>query len=383
MAMLKLCSWQRPNPDWLASAPLSLIPRKTSGGNSEKGRTVLFDLERLSKMLKIMRACWVLVIALSLITPSAYAEGYSYKRIVVPGAVGTTPVALNNAGVVLGYWIDNQNLIHGFTYKNGTVTTFDHPSAQRTVPTGMNDGGVIIGYYITSNNSVFNFLYKNGRFSEITVPGAYNTTLSVINNNNIIAGIALSHEANDQSIQTLFTWNNGKVANIVSNSYPSPVAINVSGSIVGNYNPYPDSSAYHTSGFLYLNGVVTAIPIPDALSVSAAALNNANTVVGQIRAITFKLKSFIYKNGKLTEFDVPGWTNSYASSINNNGVVLGTVANKNNRSAIYVYDGSSFQFVSIPKHDVGSIQINDAGQILGYDSVDNETTNSFLATPEP
>jgi probable HAF family extracellular repeat protein len=62
---------------------------------------------------------------------------------------GTYPTAINDAGQVVGYYIDSSGF-HGFLYSGGAFTTIDDPSTQYTeaytIPTGINDLGQIVGY---------------------------------------------------------------------------------------------------------------------------------------------------------------------------------------------------------------------------------------------
>lgn len=76
-----------------------------------------------------------------------------------PGSAGTQALGLNNQGAVVGSWTDNSGNTHGFVYtvSSGTFTSVDDPSGiGSTIVNGINDNGVLVGFYGTSpTNSGF------------------------------------------------------------------------------------------------------------------------------------------------------------------------------------------------------------------------------------
>jgi hypothetical protein len=76
-----------------------------------------------------------------------------------PGSSGTQALGLNNQGLVVGTWTDTSSNSHGFVYtvSSGTFTSVDDPSGiGTTVVNGVNDNGVLVGFYGTSpTNSGF------------------------------------------------------------------------------------------------------------------------------------------------------------------------------------------------------------------------------------
>jgi hypothetical protein len=96
-----------------------------------------------------------------------------------PGSYeGTTPLSLNDFGVITGYYVDNNNLTHGFAGIPGNFTDFDAPGAGTgagygTVPESLNDLGAITGYYLAADNVYHGFLLTpDGKFTTIDAPGA-------------------------------------------------------------------------------------------------------------------------------------------------------------------------------------------------------------------
>ena len=69
-------------------------------------------------------------------------------------------IGLNDFEVITGYYLDANNVYHGFVRNpKGKVTSFDAPGADQTAgsfngtfPVSINDQGAITGYYLDSNN---------------------------------------------------------------------------------------------------------------------------------------------------------------------------------------------------------------------------------------
>lgn len=117
----------------------------------------------------------------------AYGQ-YTYTTIDAPGAApdqliggaygGTYPLAINNAGVIVGYYVDSTDGYHGFIYSGGTFTTIDYSGCVGTVGTeltGINNYGVIVGHCGIFNEG---FVDQNGTFTVIN-PAPALTSFSI------------------------------------------------------------------------------------------------------------------------------------------------------------------------------------------------------------
>jgi hypothetical protein len=61
---------------------------------------------------------------------------------------GTNAVCLNEAGVITGFYYDASSVLHGFVrFRDGAITTFDGPDAILTVGYSINAAGAITGHY--------------------------------------------------------------------------------------------------------------------------------------------------------------------------------------------------------------------------------------------
>jgi len=92
---------------------------------------------------------------------------------------GTTPLANNDWGVVVGVYSDTNVVLHGFLRTpEGHITPLDAPGAglkpgQGTASYAINDLGVVAGSFQDSDNIFHGFLrYPDGHFVTIDAPGA-------------------------------------------------------------------------------------------------------------------------------------------------------------------------------------------------------------------
>lgn len=76
-------------------------------------------------------------------------DGTLTMPIDFPGALETTPRAINDSGYIAGYWNPGgSGFNHGFVIKlPDTFVSYDVPNAKVTVITGINNSGQICGYY--------------------------------------------------------------------------------------------------------------------------------------------------------------------------------------------------------------------------------------------
>lgn len=75
------------------------------------------------------------------------------------GSSGTYATALNDRGVIAGYYQDGTGLAHGFVRKSGgNFVTFDVAGAAGTFPNSINRGGDIAGWYTDASGTYHGFV---------------------------------------------------------------------------------------------------------------------------------------------------------------------------------------------------------------------------------
>jgi hypothetical protein len=205
---------------------------------------------------------------------------FTFTKANVPGAMQSGSSGINNAGVMVGGYVDKNSVSHGYILKGKKLTTLDDPKAMpgTTGAENLNPNGAIsvVGVYNNSTGNTVGFLYKNGKYTDIPGPA-------------------------------------GAVSSLAS-------GINDKGAIVGDY---VDSNG-RTHGFLLKGKKYTTLDEPAAFGTTAASgINNAGWIVLTYVDQQGLVESAITKdNGNTyTRINVPLAAASYASDLNNAGDV--------------------------------------------------------------
>jgi hypothetical protein len=118
-------------------------------------------------------------------------SGVTYTAINVPfsGATQTEAGGINNSGEIVGGWNGSGSSQHAFTLIGGTYTSFDYPSAIQTFADGLNNNGDIVGWYVDTAGVQHGFLLSGGTFTTIDPPGSTDTIAQGINDKGDIVGV--------------------------------------------------------------------------------------------------------------------------------------------------------------------------------------------------
>jgi hypothetical protein len=94
---------------------------------------------------------------------------------------GSEALRINQQGAIIGFYVDEYTVYHGFLRDpRGHFTIFDAPGADLThgdgngtFPVSINQEGAIVGYYIDINGAIHGFLRgPGGTFTTFNAPGA-------------------------------------------------------------------------------------------------------------------------------------------------------------------------------------------------------------------
>ncbi len=334
-------------------------------------------------------------------------------------------VLLNNSGAVTGYFLDANNVYHGFLRSpDGKFTVINAPGADTkagdfngTFPNAINDAGAIAGVYYDANNNSHGFLRSpEGRFTSFDVPGETvgTTTAIALNRDSAIVGYYLDEKGVFQgflrhSDGQFETWSgHGACAGTPSTGCYGTAAfgINDFGTVAGGYadnggnfvqhgllrSPKGNFTAFEAPGsgagsYQGTGSPGSSVPINQFGSVAGYYIDASNVVHGYVR----------FSWGEIKTFDVPGagvygigCYNDCSVGLNDWGTVTGSYLDANS-----VYHG----FVRSPFGDVttfdapgantsvGSysgtfpVSINDRGEITGYYLDANNVNHAFLLIP--
>lgn len=153
-----------------------------------------------------------------------------------PGALLTEATGMNNSGIIVGFYHDENAARHGFIFRDGVYTTYDKPGAVRTLLMGINNQGKITGFYRDANLIGRGFTLFNGITEEIVFPGATETRPHGINKTGQIVG----EYKDNAGITHGFLLENGKYRTLdFPGSFDTALfGINDDGVITGTYNGF-------------------------------------------------------------------------------------------------------------------------------------------------
>ena len=178
-------------------------------------------------------------------------------------------VLINNWGAITGYYLDANNVFHGFLRSpEGTFTNFEAPGSDTnpndfngTLPNAINDAGAITGIYYDVQNVGHGFLRSpEGAYVTVDVPGG--------------------------------------------SQFTNPIAINLEGAVVGYY---VDRNGVVRAFLRRPDGTFETWSAPGAQATGAYNINVFGTIVGHYRNSHSVGHGLVRSpQGKLTTFDVPG-----------------------------------------------------------------------------
>jgi probable HAF family extracellular repeat protein len=168
--------------------------------------------------------------------------------IIHPKAMkGTFPTGINHLNAVVGYYLDSNNMAHGFKYSNGTFQDIIYPNAQQTTPMGINVHGEVVGGY-ADLFGVHGFIHANGKWTLVEYPNVApgTTILNGVSDDGTIIGF---NNSTPQGIA--FLYKNGVFKKIsdpaaAGGTYANGIAPN--GWITGDAYLTKDKSSSH--GFI-------------------------------------------------------------------------------------------------------------------------------------
>jgi hypothetical protein len=382
------------------------------------------------------RALYLGLCALGVAVAASAAE----PRIITidaPGA-GTAPsqgtgcfaftdcsVLINNAGAITGYYLDANNVYHGFVRSpEGKFTSFEAPGADTnaqdfngTLPNAINDVGDITGEYYDAMSVEHGFLRTpEGKFTTFDVPGGTVGTTSPIALN-LEAAIVGYYEDQSGVFQgflrrrdgTFETWSGPGACDTTpaSGCFGSAAfSINFLGTIGGAYED--NSGNFVDHGLLRSpQGKFTSFEAPGAGAGpyqgtgspgSSVPLNQFGASAGYYIDVNNVVHGYLRNpRGEFTTFDVPGegpqgigCYNDCSIGLNDWGAITGYYLDTNN-----VYHGFVRSFFgrvttfdapganTSPGSFSGTfpVSINDQGAITGYYLDTNNVNHGFLVLP--
>jgi len=267
---------------------------------------------------------------------------YSYIYINIPNSTFVQPNAINDAGLVVGWYLDSSYNYHGIVWQNGTLQYVDYPGALQTSLQGVNNLGQIIGVYEDASflTHVATYSLASSAWSDLpAIPGGWSEFVgSAISLND--EGEALGCAASDTIgfVELTWIWHPERQAySYLTSAAAGPgetcgEAMNDWQTVVGLMD-----TAYGSlnpgSSFLFLGDNLTEYPIvpfPSSLQgtpVAPFGLNNRGTIAGSVSLPPDNSVSGFLRNpdGVFSIVNDTAWPQTYLTGVNDFGVLVGDV----------------------------------------------------------
>jgi hypothetical protein len=345
------------------------------------------------------------------------SQAASIKTFDAPGAgtgitQGTWASAINATGAIAGYYIDTNQVAHGFLRSpEGGFVTFDSPNAgigygAGTFPVSINSAGEIAGYYVADFFADGFLRSANGNFGTYSAPGTgismKGTYVKALNDAGTITGYFRG--INNEIYGYVAGPDLGPIkefevpgAGTRAGQGTNPTSISPSGIVAGNY--YDATGLSH--GFtLSPDGTFETFDAPGIepgfSGTIPCCINNAGAVVGRYQAPgILNILVFVRSpSGTFASFSAPGSAyGTYPSSINATGDITGLFEDENSilrgfiRTAAGPFatfdaptpgNGTGYAGFSL---DIQGFSINDAGAVTGTYSDAARVSHGFILVP--
>jgi hypothetical protein len=288
-------------------------------------------------MKNLVRTLSVIAIMLALSAASAAAQTltFTFTGIGVPETRYTTAVAINNAGVLAGSYIDNFGDLHGMILRGSKLTTVDREDclpSDNVVFHGINNKTPVmaVGSCLNFDDHSIGFVWSAGKFVDITIPGAFELAPMGINDLGEIVGWYFGSDGNRHGFllsgTTLTTLDppGGDVGTIAT-------SINNKGQIT-LVSGIPNGFPRFEDAFLYQNGKFTNIDIPEKLAEEQnLGLNNSPTGINNHGDIVFEngFQGILLHAGKYYAFSQGGGEDTNPTGLNDKLMIVGGNTNPN------------------------------------------------------
>jgi len=333
---------------------------------------------------------------------------------------------LNNFGAITGYYLDANNVFHGFVRSpDGTFTKFDAPGADLTpndfngtIPEAINDLGVITGFYVDVNNLSHGFLRSpDGVITKFDVPDSAPGTTTPIAIN--LEGAVVGYSSNPNGVTRAFlrnpdgtfeTWTGPDACNSTPGNGcfgTGAHSINLFGTVSAGYED--NSGNFVDHGLVHsADGKLTTYNVPGAGigpyqgsgcpgcskpinlfgAIGGFYIDGNNVVHGYLRSPTSNFTTFNAPPGAGSD----GF-NCYADcffGLNDEGAMTGFYLDTNNvyhgwvrspEGTITSFDAPGADLTSNDYNGTFPVNINDEGVITGFYIDANNVSHGFLRFP--
>jgi len=317
---------------------------------------------------------------------------YAVQDLGTLGGPTTAPIALNDAGTVVGQSdlpAGAPDGTHGFLWKNGVLTDlgrFGSTLANRKLPsraTGVNSAGTVVGTVWNQDptpEETDAYIYQNGTSTPLTssIPGAYAVLPSCLNGSGLIVGTVDVWLQSGAGVAHPVVWQNGTETDLFTAGVVGIRGACVCCTSQGHVLASADGTYIWKQGSTATRISVDASFVPTWMNVSDSVVGSGRVTSGEFHALK-------WANGQTTDLGTLGGTTSAASSINDLGVVVGTSAIADGTGHAFVWQNGKMKDLNSLVNLSGWVlasaaAVNKDGQIVCY-GIQGSSGHAFLLTP--
>lgn len=182
---------------------------------------------------------------------------------------------INDAGEVVGDWVDVNGFNHAYyIIKGKTAVSFDAPNSTLTIATAVNNQGIMVGFYNDTTGAQHGFEFDGTHFTSFDVPGCRTPEVEGVDDKGDVSGWCLGQEAGFEFNPAL-----GALTPI-----PGPpgvaqarsMGMNNQGQIIGEYSV--SGGSFHC--FLFTAGAYISFDPMGSTGSFCSAINNSGQFAG-------------------------------------------------------------------------------------------------------
>ncbi len=276
---------------------------------------------------------------------------YIFETIEVPGVDFLELTSSNDLGHYAGNTRspDGEKIV-GFTLIDGVFSTYDVPGSLKTVFYGLNNAGQVVGYYDDADEVAHGVVVQEGELTQFDFSGAAETNIFGVSEVGVLIGNIFDAD--------------GAIRGFVGDEqFDAPGAmityaddINAAGILVGSY---VDADGIYHGYIRHVDGSFTTFDFPGMLSnlesLFVNAINDAGVIVFRAQAVDDIQRSYVLlPDGNSMELRVPGSVVTVARDIDMQGKIAGYYDTPDGRRHGFVAgigeeDFSNVYLVSLPR----------------------------------
>ena len=299
------------------------------------------------------------------------------------GGSNSWAVAINEAGQVTGVsTLANHIEYHAFVWKKGAgMIDLETLGGGNSIPVAINEAGQVIGRSLVANNINYHaFVWKEGAgMTHLTPVGAYSSDAVAINEAGQVIG---NFQAMDDGRGHAFVWKEGAGMTRLTpdGAYTSRAyAINKAGQVIVSASLVDDNGIAFVHAFVGDSTGMTDLKTLGGRNSVPVAINDAGHVIGWSDTVAGDRHAFVWKDGAMTDLDTfSGRSTSYPVAINEKGQVTGYALVGGVYHA-FVWDSTGMtDLKTLGGNYTQPVAINEEGQIAGTSTLLTGNWRAFV-----